>query len=93
MLKTNEYFNGKVKSIGMENNDGVSTVGVMDVGEYEFGTSSVEYMTVVSGELNVLLPGSDDWKICKKGETFIVAKDSKFQVKAAEQVAYFCVYR
>lgn len=93
MLKSNEYFKGKVKSVALENNEGVSTVGVLDVGEYEFGTSSVEYMTVVSGELNVLLPGSEEWKDYKKGETFIVAKDSKFQVKAIQQVAYFCVYK
>ncbi len=93
MLKTNEYFNGNVKSIALENDEGVSTVGVMDIGEYEFGTSSIEYMTVVSGDLNVMLPDSNEWKVYKKGETFIVAKDSKFKVKASEQVAYFCLYK
>lgn len=93
MLKSNEYFEGKVKSIAFENNEGVSTVGVMDVGEYEFGTSTIEYMTVVSGELDVLLPESRGWKVYKKGETFIVAKNSKFKVKATGQVAYFCLYK
>ena len=93
MLKNNEYFDGKVKSIALENKEGVSTVGVMDVGEYEFGTSSIEYMTIVSGGLNVWLPDTEEWKVYKKGETFIVAKDSKFRVKAAEQVAYFCIYK
>jgi len=93
MLKTNEYFEGKVKSIALENSEGISTVGVMDVGEYEFGTSSIEHMTVVSGNLDVMLPDSDEWRVYKKGETFIIAKDSKFQVKATGQVAYFCLYK
>ena len=62
MFNTNEYFDGKVKSIGFETPEGKATIGVMAVGEYEFVTSTVEYMTVTSGKLTVLLPGSDEWK-------------------------------
>jgi len=93
MLKVNEYFDGKVKSIALENAEGVSTVGVISVGEYEFGTGTVEYMTVVSGALDVLLPGSSEWKLYSKGETFIVGKGLKFKVKAQEPTAYFCLYK
>jgi len=93
MLKVNEYFDGKVKSIALENAEGNATVGVMEQGEYEFGTSTVEYMTVTSGSLNVLLPYSAEWVTYKKGETFIVAKNAKFKVKATGQVAYFCLYK
>ena len=85
MLKSNEYFEGKVKSIALKNAQGILTVGVMDIGEYEFGTSSVEYMTVVSGALIVKLPGSQTWKEYKAGETFIVQANQKFGVKAKEQ--------
>jgi len=62
VFNTNEYFDGKVKSIGFETPEGKATIGVMAVGEYEFVTSTVEYMTVTSGKLTVLLPGSDEWK-------------------------------
>lgn len=93
MLKVNEYFDGKVKSIALENKDGVSTIGVISVGEYEFGTATIEYMTVVSGELNVLLPGSEEWKIYTTGETFIVEKDNKFKVKASQPAGYVCIYK
>ena len=93
MLKVNEYFDGKVKSIALENAEGNATAGVMEKGEYEFGTSTVEYMTVTSGSLKVLLPFSSEWVTYKKGETFIVAKDTKFKVKAAGQVAYYCIYK
>jgi len=92
MLKSNEYFEGKVKSIALENHIGNQTVGVMDIGEYEFGTSTTEYMTVVSGALTVKLPQESAWRTFQVSETFIVAANQKFQVKVAEQSAYLCRY-
>jgi hypothetical protein len=93
MLKVNEYFGGTVKSIALENAEGVATVGVMEAGEYEFGTSTIEYMTITSGSLDVLLPGKTNWATFAKGQTFVVEKDVKFKVKAAGQVAYYCLYK
>jgi len=92
MLKVNEYFSGNVKSIGLQNAGGKFTVGVMAAGEYEFGTSCKEIMTVVSGALTVMLPGSKDWKTFKKGEVFEVESGVKFQLKVAEETAYLCQY-
>ena len=92
MLKVNEYFGGTVKSIALENEEGVATIGVMEAGEYEFGTGTIEHMTITSGVLDVMLPGELEWKIYQKGETFIVAKDVRFKVKANGQVAYYCLY-
>jgi uncharacterized protein YaiE (UPF0345 family) len=92
MLKINEYFDGKVKSISLENTEGVATVGVMEAGEYEFGTSTIEYMTITSGVLQVMLPNETSWSFYHKGETFTVDKDVKFKVKALEPVAYYCRY-
>ena len=92
MLKVNEYFGGTVKSIALENTDGVATVGVMEAGEYEFGTGTIEQMTITSGVLNVMLPGKTTWIPYHKGETFEVAKDVRFKVKASQQVAYYCLY-
>lgn len=91
-LKVNSYFNDTVKSIALENAEGTSTVGVMEVGEYEFGTSQREYMTVVSGSLTILLPEATEWKTFAKGETFIVEANQKFGVKVTEQTAYLCRY-
>ncbi len=92
MLKVNEYFEGAVKSIALENNDGVATIGVMEAGEYEFGTATIELMTVTSGLLDVMLPGESEWTTYSKGETFRVEKDVRFKVKANGQVAYYCLY-
>lgn len=93
MFKVNEYFDGRVMSMGFENAEGPVTVGIMAPGEYEFGTTTVEYMTVISGELLAQLPGETEWKSYKPFETFIVEKGKKFKVKVAEQTAYKCVYK
>jgi len=93
MFKTNEYFEGKVKSIAFSTIDGPATLGVMAPGEYEFGTSSVEYMTVVSGIMTVQLPDKQEWMEFKPFDTFIVPKDTKFRLRIAFDAAYICLYR
>ncbi|HDZ40501.1 MAG TPA: pyrimidine/purine nucleoside phosphorylase [Bacteroidetes bacterium] len=93
MFKVNEYFDGKVKSIAYENEEGPATIGVMAPGEYEFGTSAIEHMKVVSGMLTVMLPGESGWKDYKEGETFIVDKDTSFKLKVREATAYRCLYK
>ena len=93
MFKTNEYFDGNVKSIAFNPADGAATVGVMAPGDYEFGTSTVEYMTVVSGSMTVQLPGETEWREYRPFETFIVQKDKKFRLKIAADTAYLCLYR
>lgn len=91
-FETNEYFDGKVKSIAFQSETLPATVGVMDVGDYTFGTVAKEYMTVVSGNLTVKLPDASDWKTFKAGETFEVEANSSFDVKATVQAAYLCLY-
>lgn len=93
MFKVNEYFDGKVKSIAFTTPDGPATLGVMAPGEYEFGTSTVEYMTVVSGIMTVKLPGEAEFRDYKPFDTFIVAKDSKFQLRIVTDAAYICLYK
>ena len=93
MLKANEYFGGSVKSIAVENEEGTATVGVMEAGEYEFGTSTIEIMTVTGGTLEVMLPGQTEWATYPKGGSFEVEKDVRFKVKASKPVAYHCLYK
>jgi len=93
MFKTNEYFDGKVKSIAFETAEGPATIGVMAAGEYEFGTSTIEFMTVTSGVMTVQLPGESEWKDYKEFETFRVEKDQKFKVKVNGDTSYRCLYK
>ncbi|SEQ28242.1 hypothetical protein SAMN03080615_01035 [Amphritea atlantica] len=92
MLTVNEYFDGAVKSIGFENAEGKVTSGVMAAGDYEFGTSENELMKVVSGELVVKLPGSDEWQAFPTGTEFRVAANQTFQLQVAQPTAYLCFY-
>jgi uncharacterized protein YaiE (UPF0345 family) len=93
MFKTNEYFDGKVKSIAFTSEEGPATVGVMATGEYEFGTDSIEIMTVVSGSMDIKLPGSETWQTFKAKESFEVVKGVKFGVRIETETSYLCLYK
>lgn len=93
MFKVNEYFDGTVKSIAFDMDDGPATVGVMAPGEYEFGTSQLEVMHVVAGSLDVKLPGSETFETYAGGSQFTVPANSKFQLKVVVDTAYLCEYR
>lgn len=92
MLTVNEYFDGRVKSIGFATATLPATVGVMAPGEYDFGTSEHETMTVVSGALTVKLPGQSDWKTFNAGTTFEVDANQRFQLQVVVATAYLCTY-
>ncbi|MGS0690035.1 pyrimidine/purine nucleoside phosphorylase [Shewanella sp. 0m-4] len=92
MLAVNEYFAGQVKSISFEGADKPASVGVMEAGEYEFGTAAPEVMQVISGALTVMLPGQTQWQTFNAGEQFNVIGNAKFQVKVETQTAYLCIY-
>ena len=92
MLQVNEYFAGKVKSIGFQTRTLPATVGVMEAGDYDFSTSQHEAMTIISGAMRIQLPGSDEWQTYNTGEMFEVAAQQTFKVKVAVATAYFCTY-
>jgi uncharacterized protein YaiE (UPF0345 family) len=92
MFKINQYFDGKVASIAFQTATLPATVGVMAIGEFEFGTSQKETMTVVSGALTVRLPGSEDWTTFEQGDRFVVAANETFQLRVGVETAYLCTY-
>jgi uncharacterized protein YaiE (UPF0345 family) len=92
MFKVNEYFERKVASIAFNTATQPATVGVMAPGEYEFGTSEFETMTVVNGALTVLLPEQQEWKTFTTSEVFTIEANEKFKVKTTVDTAYLCIY-
>jgi uncharacterized protein YaiE (UPF0345 family) len=68
------------------------TLGIMSVGEYEFGTAKKEIMEILSGELEVLLDEAQGWISIKGGEAFEVAANAKFKVKVHSVTDYCCSY-
>jgi hypothetical protein len=92
MLKHNTYFEGGVQSVGFERNGRRQTVGVIDVGEFHFGTDAPERMTVVSGELQVRPDGAAAFVTYAAGTSFEIGGKSGFDVRAAAPAAYLCEF-
>jgi purine/pyrimidine-nucleoside phosphorylase len=91
--EANVYFDGKVTSRSVLFPDGSrKTLGIMLPGEYEFGTASKEVMEILAGDLEVLLPGAGGWKRVRKGESFEVPAQSKFNLKVISVTDYCCSY-
>jgi uncharacterized protein YaiE (UPF0345 family) len=91
--KANVYYDGKVTSRTVLFGDGTKkTLGIILPGEYEFSTGDKEQMEMLSGKLDVLLPGSQSLKTFKVGETFEIPANSKFKVLADGVADYCCSY-
>ncbi len=91
--EANIYFEGNVTSRAVIFADGSKkTLGVMLPGEYEFGTAEKELMEIMSGDLEVLLPDTSDWKSVKGGESFEVPANSKFKLKVHSIADYCCSF-
>ncbi len=92
MFKVNEYYEGKVKSIAFEDSTSKATIGVVAAGNYEFRTSTKEVMTVISGQLKIKLPDSDEWKTYNQFETFKIKANVNFLIEVLENSTYICRY-
>jgi uncharacterized protein YaiE (UPF0345 family) len=91
--KANVYFNGNVSSRTLQFADGsIKTLGFMLPGEYTFNTADAEIMDIIDGELEVQLPGSDQWQSIKGGDSFNVPAQSKFTVKITTPTDYCCSF-
>lgn len=92
MLTHNTYFDGKVQSVGFERNGRKLTAGVIDIGEFHFGTNAAERMTVVSGEVFVRVDGTTEFRHYPAGTAFEVPAKSGFDVRATAPAAYVCEF-
>lgn len=91
--EANIYFDGGVTSRTIVFPDGSrKTLGIMMPGEYGFNTGAAELMEILSGELTVLLPGSDEWVAVKGGEAFEVPENSSFKMKVTAVTDYCCSF-
>jgi len=88
----NIYYDGKVTSRTVNLSDGTTqSLGIMMPGEYTFGTNEAEIMEMLSGELEIKLPG-EEWKTLSTPETFNVPANSSFDLKIKTVTDYCCSY-
>lgn len=94
MIKeANVYFDGKVNSRTIYLADGSrQTLGVMQPGEYTFDTKEAEIMEMMSGDLEVKLPGESEFKKLNTPESFNVPANSEFDLKVKTVTDYCCSY-
>lgn len=90
--EANIYFDGKVTSRTVLFSDGSKkTLGIMLPGDYEFNTDSKELMEILSGDLEIQLPG-ESWKKISGRESFEVPANSSFKLKIHIVTDYCCSY-
>ena len=91
--KANVYFGGKVSSRTIRFADGsLKTLGFMLPGEYTFNTADKELMEIIDGDLDVLLPGNEQWQKVTGGESFDVPANATFTVKIKTPTDYCCSF-
>ena len=91
-MEVNHYFDDQVLSLSFENSNGLSSVGVMEPGNYEFSTSQNERMLVISGALLIQREDDPEPLLYSDGEEFHVTNDQTFNVEVTEPTAYLCEY-
>jgi len=90
----NIYFDGKVTSRTVMFPDGSrKTLGIMLPGDYDFGADSEEHMEILSGQLDVLLPGAAEWASVGSGESFVVPAGTRFGLRVKSVTDYCCSYK
>ena len=90
--EANIYYDGKVTSRTVELADGsTQSLGIMLPGDYTFGTNDAEIMEIMSGSLDIRLPG-EEWKTLSTPESFNVPANSSFDLKIKSVTDYCCSY-
>jgi purine/pyrimidine-nucleoside phosphorylase len=92
MIKVNEYFDGKVKSLGFELSATPYTVGVILAGAYTFNTEKIEHLQIVAGALDVK-PGAGVWQTLRTGDSITIPAGTSFDLKLKNPAAYICAYK
>lgn len=91
--KANVYFDGGVTSRTLHFANGeIKTLGMIQPGEYEFNTDKKELIEIQLGNVEVLLSGQEEWHRFSAGESFEVAANSSFKIKALSLTDYCCSF-
>lgn len=89
----NIYFDGGVTSRTLRFPNGErKTLGIIQPGDYQFDTGKKELMEILSGEVEVRLPGDEQWRRYGAGETFEVAANATFGIRALSLTDYCCSF-
>ena len=89
--KANVYFDGKCISHTVHFPDGSrKSVGVILPSKLTFKTGEPEQMEITAGSCRVKLPGDQDWRVYRDGDSFKVPANSAFNIEPLETLDYVC---
>jgi uncharacterized protein YaiE (UPF0345 family) len=92
MINVNEYFEGRIKSLGFELKGTPYTAGVILPGEYTIETEREEHITATVGEFEIRPPGHD-WRMLGMGDTIVIPSNTSFELRLKEPASYICMYK
>lgn len=91
--KANVYWDGKVTSRTCYREDGSRfTLGIITAGSYTFDVGDKEVVQLISGAVEIILPGETSWSKVTAPETFTVPADSSYQIRTTGVAEYLCDY-
>ncbi|GHF89062.1 pyrimidine/purine nucleoside phosphorylase [Thalassotalea marina] len=91
--QANVYFDGKVTSRTINFADGShKTLGIMQIGLYQFSTHKAELMEILSGQVEVKINGENQWHLFQAGECFNIPANSGFEIHAIALTDYCCTF-
>ena len=93
-VKANVYFDGRVVSHSVYFADGSKkTLGLIQAGEYHFGTAAAERMEIVAGACGVVMDGTGEKLEITAGGAFDVPANSGFTITVGEGLCeYVCSF-
>lgn len=92
MITVNQYFDGNIKSLGFQRDHVRYTTGVFLSGEYGITTEGEEHIALTVGDFEIRLP-NEDWKTFEAGETVVIPKSCKFDLRVTKPASYVCTYK
>lgn len=92
--EANVYFGGRVVSHTVLLADGSrKTLGLIQAGEYHFGTAAAERMEIIAGDCTVVLDGTAGALVVVAGGAFEVPANSGFTITVGEGMCqYICSF-
>lgn len=91
--KANVYWEGKVTSRTCYRQDGSRfTLGIITAGSYTFDVGDKEVVQLISGAVEIILPGETEWHAVAAPDTFTVPANSAYQIRTSGVAEYLCDY-
>lgn len=93
VTKANVYFDGRVTSRTCYREDGTKfTLGIITAGSYTFDVGDREIVQMIAGEVEVQLPGEQEWKKVKSPDSVEIPAQCQYNIRTKGVAEYLCDY-